>query len=107
MQQTQPAWRFTPEDGWEHQAECRSYPQTAFFGHEDVPLSRADVRAAQAICLGCPVRLSCLFTALDRRESYGIWGGLTSKTRSALLSESRGSAHAALSRYLGGRLTSP
>ena len=35
----------------------------------------ADVEAAKSLCRECPVRLSCLATALDRAEPWGVWGG--------------------------------
>ncbi len=37
--------------------------------------SPADVEAAKAVCVGCPIRLECLASALDRREPWGVWGG--------------------------------
>jgi WhiB family redox-sensing transcriptional regulator len=37
--------------------------------------SPADVEAAKALCLDCPVRDACLAGALDRREPWGVWGG--------------------------------
>ena len=37
--------------------------------------SPADVEAAKALCLGCPIRTECLTGALDRREPWGVWGG--------------------------------
>jgi hypothetical protein len=77
-----------------------------FFGSDDLTLSRADVRAAQAVCLRCPVRVDCLFTALNRREGFGIWGGMTSKNRGRLLSDNGNDPHRALSSYLAGRLPS-
>jgi hypothetical protein len=40
-----------------------------------------DVDAAKAICEGCPDRVPCLTFALDNREPYGIWGGLTTRER--------------------------
>jgi hypothetical protein len=33
-----------------------------------------DIARAQAICRGCPGQLPCLSGALERRETYGIWG---------------------------------
>jgi len=35
----------------------------------------ADVEAAKALCLDCPIREACLAGALDRREPWGVWGG--------------------------------
>jgi WhiB family redox-sensing transcriptional regulator len=37
--------------------------------------SPADVEAAKALCVGCPVQQACLTGALDRREPWGVWGG--------------------------------
>ena len=37
--------------------------------------SPTDVERAKALCLDCPLRLSCLSEALDRREPWGVWGG--------------------------------
>lgn len=28
------------------------------------------------ICMGCPIRELCLQSAMDRRERFGLWGGL-------------------------------
>ena len=39
---------------------------------------------AKRICAGCGVREECLRAALDRHESYGIWGGLNEFERRAL-----------------------
>lgn len=40
---------------------------------------------AKLICRPCPAILECLATALDRREEYGVWGGMTDRERRALL----------------------
>lgn len=37
--------------------------------------SPGDVETAKATCHGCPVRLTCLAGALERREPWGVWGG--------------------------------
>ena len=37
--------------------------------------SPADVEAAKALCVPCPVRTACLAGALERREPWGVWGG--------------------------------
>ena len=39
---------------------------------------------AKRICAGCGVREECLRAALERHESYGIWGGLNEFERRAL-----------------------
>ncbi|NPC96008.1 WhiB family transcriptional regulator [Nocardioides sp. zg-DK7169] len=37
--------------------------------------SPSDVESAKALCQECPVRMTCLDGALDRREPWGVWGG--------------------------------
>ena len=37
--------------------------------------SPADVEAAKALCLPCPLRTACLAGALERSEPWGVWGG--------------------------------
>ena len=41
-----------------------------FFSDDDV-----DVARAKAICSVCALARDCLDGALERRESYGVWGG--------------------------------
>jgi WhiB family redox-sensing transcriptional regulator len=42
-----------------------------FFSHDDL-----DVARAKAICRKCPLTGSCLSGAIERMETYGVWGGL-------------------------------
>lgn len=37
--------------------------------------SPADVEAAKALCVPCPLRDACLRGALERAEPWGVWGG--------------------------------
>lgn len=41
--------------------------------------------AAERICPPCPVRAECLGHALEHREEYGVWGGVTERGRRALM----------------------
>lgn len=34
-----------------------------------------DVELAKSLCSDCPVRLTCLAGATERREPWGVWGG--------------------------------
>lgn len=49
---------------------CRRVDPDTFFAE-----APADVEAAKALCLDCPVREVCLAGALERREPWGVWGG--------------------------------
>jgi WhiB family transcriptional regulator, redox-sensing transcriptional regulator len=42
------------------------------------------IEYAKSICGRCPVREQCLSEALDRGESFGVWGGLTTDERRAM-----------------------
>ena len=40
---------------------------------------------AKSICRICPVKSQCLEYAMEIREPYGIWGGLTEAERRTIL----------------------
>lgn len=42
------------------------------------------IEAAKKICARCPVREQCLSGALDRGETFGIWGGTTAAERRSM-----------------------
>ena len=67
--------------GWPA-AACRGADMKTFF---PAPGDLATVRRALRICDRCPVRIPCRRYALDNRELFGIWGGLTEETRETLL----------------------
>lgn len=66
-------------DEWAPQAACRQGDPDALF------VKGVDQRSAAEICRSCRVRNHCLVTALDNREEFGVWGGLTERQRRALL----------------------
>lgn len=73
---------------WRERAACLEYPAVLFFGLDDAetPVERrAREEKAKRVCLTCEVRHECLEYALDTREPYGIWGGLTEIERKARL----------------------
>jgi hypothetical protein len=51
-------------------AACTSHDPEQWFS----PFPQAIARA-KAICHGCPHQAPCLSGAIERRETYGIWGG--------------------------------
>jgi WhiB family transcriptional regulator, redox-sensing transcriptional regulator len=61
---------------WRDQARCRDANPDVFF--------RERPADAKEVCAGCPVRLPCLHYALDTRQEYGVWGGLTESERAKL-----------------------
>ncbi|MFI9327805.1 WhiB family transcriptional regulator [Kitasatospora sp. NPDC052868] len=67
-------------------AACTGADPDLFFPDDD---TGKDVdgwagRRAKMICAGCPVQSLCLGMALERREPYGIFGGLNAGERRAL-----------------------
>ena len=63
---------------WTADAACSGAEPSVFF----VDHGRSG-EEAKAICHGCPVRSECLDYALENRERFGIWGGMTEKQRRA------------------------
>lgn len=76
------------EARWQDLAACKGMDPTLFFGPEHpetVKEKRDREEAAKAVCNTCPVKQECLEYALEAREAYGIWGGMTELERKALL----------------------
>lgn len=40
------------------------------------PLFAAPEAGARAVCLACPLVVQCAYGALERGETWGVWGGL-------------------------------
>lgn len=75
-----------PEAEWREHAACLPYPAILFFGQDDneTPAERrAREDQAKIVCETCGVRMECLEYALETKEQYGIWGGLTEIERKA------------------------
>lgn len=68
---------------WTDDARCGDEEQqyAGLFFVEDV----VGVIEAKEFCRPCPVRAQCLAGALDRREPYGVWGGLSVEERKVIL----------------------
>lgn len=76
---------------WQLQGACRTVDSELFFhpyGEREPSRSRRE-RAALAVCGTCPVLLQCRTYALQAREPYGVWGGLTETDRQDILSGHR------------------
>jgi WhiB family redox-sensing transcriptional regulator len=81
-----PALTTTPDvpvfqcPAWMRRALCRQVDPEVFY-----PGNGDNGTEAKAVCADCPVRSECLMLALERREEFGIWGGLSTNQRRRLL----------------------
>lgn len=69
-------------EGWMSLGECRQYNGDDWFPERGDPVT--GVRAKQ-ICASCEVITQCAAYALARRESHGVWGGLSAADRTKIL----------------------
>lgn len=72
---------------WQLQAACRGLDIARFFHPEG---ERGPARAqreagAKAVCRTCPVVERCRRHALEVREPFGVWGGLSESERQSLV----------------------
>jgi WhiB family redox-sensing transcriptional regulator len=65
--------------GWQGMGECRSVADDSCF-----PEPGQATAAALDRCSFCPVRRSCLASALAGDEEYGVWGGTTEIQRDVI-----------------------
>lgn len=65
-------------ESWRQSAACRDRGPGLFFS-----TAPADEAAAKEVCVGCPVRMPCLWTAVDEGR-VGVWGGTTEEERTPL-----------------------
>ena len=55
---------------------CRGVTGVSFFperGHPSQP--------AVCVCAGCPIRVACAEYAIEAKERFGVWGGLSERQR--------------------------
>lgn len=67
---------------WMERASCGDYDEPWWFPEKGDSDSE---KRAKRICRRCPVRDECLAYALDTRQKFWIWGGMTAKERERLL----------------------
>lgn len=68
---------------WMELALCQQTDPEVFF-----PEKGGSTRDAKRVCAGCEVRSDCLLYALEHKERFGIWGGLSERERRRLLGRS-------------------
>lgn len=71
---------------WQYDGSCRAADPSLFFHPENErgPARRSRDLKAVTICASCPVMERCRQHALDVREPFGVWGGLTESKRQAM-----------------------
>lgn len=67
---------------WMAGAVCAQTDPDAFF-----PEKGGSTKEAKRVCLGCPVRETCLDWALARKEWFGVYGGKSERERRKILKE--------------------
>lgn len=65
---------------WQRDAACAGTDAEIFF-----PDKGESTKDGKRICGRCIVRADCLEFALDLRERFGVWGGLSERERRRLL----------------------
>lgn len=63
---------------WHEDAEC-SKPSNKVYIDNFFSNKPAQQQPALKICDSCPVRRECMKSALEEKQVWGIWGGLTPK----------------------------
>jgi WhiB family redox-sensing transcriptional regulator len=80
-----------PSYTWRYKAKCRGEDTDTFYPPRDKEKYTVIADRAKTFCFGatgnkpCPVRLNCLWDAVERDEPHGIWGGLSHRERNALI----------------------
>jgi WhiB family transcriptional regulator, redox-sensing transcriptional regulator len=64
---------------WRDDAACRSVDPDLFFGESGAEPTGLELAMAKAVCRNCDVRQECLEWATESRQSFGVWGGLSSR----------------------------
>ncbi|MEW2631595.1 WhiB family transcriptional regulator [Streptomyces sp. NPDC048389] len=70
---------------WDQRAACREENPVIFFPEGSESDVLAMTALAKEICHRCPVSGNCQIDSLERREPYGVWGGLDEHERRDVL----------------------
>lgn len=72
-------------DNWRDNAACRSEDPEDWFPIGASPAAKAQERHAKAVCWHCPSLEACGRWALETRQPFGVWGGMSEGQRRAIL----------------------
>jgi WhiB family redox-sensing transcriptional regulator len=67
---------------WYDQGVCRGVDPSVFYPEVD---NAKTTKNAISICKSCPVRMECLIHAVQNEEYFGVWGGLSARSRMKLI----------------------
>jgi WhiB family redox-sensing transcriptional regulator len=67
------------EPRWQARGNCLGLDPDLFF-----PERGESAAEAKAVCASCMVRTECLEFALEHKERFGVWGGLSEYERRRL-----------------------
>lgn len=65
------------DEDWVTKARCPETDPEVFFPDE----RGGSTKDAKKVCQGCPVKDPCLQWALDNKQRFGVWGGLSERER--------------------------
>lgn len=68
-------------DNWRSFAACREVDPELFFPLGTSGFGMAQTAQAKAVCRRCPAAEWCLQWAVETREDFGVWGGLSEDER--------------------------
>jgi WhiB family redox-sensing transcriptional regulator len=72
------------DSDWGSLRACRMEDAELFFPVGDGKEARKQEAKAKAVCRRCPVGERCLEWALESKQDFGVWGGLSEKERRRL-----------------------
>lgn len=82
---TRPAALFAEADAhipnWQALGACKAEDPELFFPLGESTGARIQTDDAKAVCRRCPVMERCLQWALETRQDFGVWGGLSEQDR--------------------------
>lgn len=59
---------------------CQNFPDLFFPDQKGIGQAQ-DIECAKELCKACPLLEECRNYAIEAKEQYGIWGGLTADER--------------------------